>query len=428
MKTTRSQALWREANKVLVGGVNSPVRAFKAVGGEPFFAASGHGAYVTDADGNQYVDYVLSWGPLVLGHAHPVVVEAVRKALEKGASFGIPTEDEIRLAERVIEHVPSIEKLRLVSSGTEATMSALRLARGATGRDVIVKIEGCYHGHADGLLVKAGSGLTTFGVPTSPGVPAAYAKCTLTMPYTDLEAARAIFADKGDQIAAVILEPVPGNMGLILPDDDYLPELRELTLEYGALLIFDEVMSGFRVSLGGAQHRYGVTPDLTTLGKVIGGGLPLGAYGGRAELMDQLSPVGPVYQAGTLSGNPLATAAGLATLAELAKPGVIDEIERRTAEVISGFEAIARDTGVPITTARAGSMAGFFFQEGPVRNYADATKSDTKRFAAFFNGMLERGVYFAPSQFEAFFLSSAHGDAEIDKTLAAAREVFAALG
>ena len=425
MNRTKSQALWREANKVLVGGVNSPVRAFKAVGGEPFFAASGRGAYVTDADGNDYVDYVLSWGPLVLGHAHPAVVEAVRKALEKGASFGIPTEDEIRLAERVIEHVPSIEKLRLVNSGTEATMSALRLARGASGRDVIVKIEGCYHGHADGLLVKAGSGLTTFGVPTSPGVPAAYAECTLTMPYNDLDAARAIFDAKGDQIAAVILEPVPGNMGLILPDGDYLPALRELTLEFGALLIFDEVMSGFRVAMGGAQQRFGVTPDLTTLGKVIGGGLPLGAYGGRAELMDQLSPVGPVYQAGTLSGNPLATAAGLATLAELAKPDVFAEIERRTTEVITGLEEIARDTGVPITTAHAGSMAGFFFREGPVRNYAEATKSDTKRFAKFFAGMLDRGVYFAPSQFEAFFLSSAHGETEIEKTLTAAREIFA---
>ncbi|MEX2016838.1 MAG: glutamate-1-semialdehyde 2,1-aminomutase, partial [Candidatus Hydrogenedentales bacterium] len=410
------------------GGVNSPVRAFKAVGGEPFFAASGHGAYVVDVDGNEYVDYVLSWGPLVLGHAHPAVVEAVHKALEKGASFGIPTEDEIRLAERVIQHVPSIEKLRLVNSGTEATMSALRLARGVTGRDLIVKIEGCYHGHADGLLVKAGSGLTTFGVPTSPGVPAAYAKCTLTMPFNDLDTARAIFADKGDQIAAVILEPVPGNMGLILPEDTYLQDLHELTLEYGALLIFDEVMSGFRAAMGGAQERYGVTPDLTTLGKVIGGGLPLGAYGGRAELMDQLSPVGPVYQAGTLSGNPLATAAGLATLDELAKPGVAGEIERRAAEVVAGFEAIARDTGVPISTAQAGSMAGFFFHNGPVHNYADALESDTKRFAKFFNGMLERGVYFAPSQYEAFFLSGAHGDTEVEKTLSAARKVFSTLG
>lgn len=422
-----SKRLFDEANAVLVGGVNSPVRAFKGVGGTPFFAAEGKGAHVIDADGNDYVDYVLSWGPLVMGHAHPVVVEAVTKAMEKGSSFGIPTEAEIRLAEKIAHLVPSIEKVRLVTSGTEATMSAIRLARGYTGRDIVVKIEGCYHGHADGLLVKAGSGLTTFGVPTSPGVPAAYASCTLTMPYNDLAAAEAIFAERGAEIACVIVEPLPGNMGVILPEPGYLAGLRLLTQKHGALLIFDEVMSGFRAAMGGVQERLGVTPDLTALGKVIGGGLPVGAYGGPAAIMDRLSPVGPVYQAGTLSGNPLATAAGLATLALLAAPGVLDGIEAATTALGAALGDAAREAGVPFFQTQMGSMACGFFHEGPVRNYQEALQSDTALYGKFFWGMLDRGVYLAPSQFEAYFLSAAHGDAELDRTVEAARAAFRAL-
>ncbi|MBP8131929.1 MAG: glutamate-1-semialdehyde 2,1-aminomutase [Candidatus Hydrogenedentes bacterium] len=427
MRRNVSNQLWREANRVLVGGVNSPVRAFKGVGGDPFFVKSGKGAVITDADGNELVDYVLSWGPLVLGHAHPEVVEAVTKALEHGSSFGIPTEAETRLAEKVIEHVPSIERLRLVNSGTEATMSALRLARGHTGRDLVVKMEGCYHGHVDSLLVKAGSGLTTLGTPTSPGIPAAHAASTLTIPYNDLDAARAVFSEHGANIACLIVEPVAGNMGVVLPEPGYLEGLRAITAEHGALLIFDEVMTGFRVALGGAQERYDITPDLTTLGKVIGGGLPVGAYGGPAGIMDRLSPVGPVYQAGTLSGNPLATAAGLATLSVLERPGVVESIERKLAMLCDGLGEIAEEAGVPVCQTRAGSMACMFFHDGPVRNYAEATASDTQRYARFFWGMLERGVYFAPSQFEAAFMSSAHDDAVLDRTLEAARQVFAAL-
>ncbi|HNT89466.1 MAG TPA: glutamate-1-semialdehyde 2,1-aminomutase, partial [Candidatus Hydrogenedentes bacterium] len=363
-------------------------------------------------------------GPLVLGHAHPEVVDAVRKALECGSSFGIPTEAEIRLAEKVIEHFPSIEKLRLVNSGTEATMSALRLARGYTGRDLVVKIEGCYHGHVDSLLVEAGSGLTTLGTPTSPGIPAAHAASTITIPYNDLDAARDVFVRHGADIACLIVEPVAGNMGVVTPEPGYLEGLRALTAKHGALLIFDEVMTGFRVALGGAQEHYDITPDLTTLGKVIGGGLPVGAYGGPAAIMDRLSPVGPVYQAGTLSGNPLATSAGLATLSVLERPGVFDSIERRLAMLCEGLREIAEEAGVPVYQTRVGSMACMFFHDGPVRNYAEATASDTARYAKFFWGMLERGVYFAPSQFEAAFMSAAHGDTELDRTLEAAREAF----
>ncbi|HNR31934.1 MAG TPA: glutamate-1-semialdehyde 2,1-aminomutase [Candidatus Hydrogenedentes bacterium] len=424
MQRSKSDQLWREANRVLVGGVNSPVRAFKGVGGDPFFVQSGKGPIITDADGNELIDYVLSWGPLVLGHAHPEVVDAVRKALECGSSFGIPTEAEIRLAEKVIEHFPSIEKLRLVNSGTEATMSALRLARGYTGRDLVVKIEGCYHGHVDSLLVEAGSGLTTLGTPTSPGIPAAHAASTITIPYNDLDAARDVFVRHGADIACLIVEPVAGNMGVVTPEPGYLEGLRALTAKHGALLIFDEVMTGFRVALGGAQEHYDITPDLTTLGKVIGGGLPVGAYGGPAAIMDRLSPVGPVYQAGTLSGNPLATSAGLATLSVLERPGVFDSIERRLAMLCEGLREIAEEAGVPVYQTRVGSMACMFFHDGPVRNYAEATASDTARYAKFFWGMLERGVYFAPSQFEAAFMSAAHGDTELDRTLEAAREAF----
>ena len=419
-----SAKLWQEANKVLVGGVNSPVRAFKGVGGHPFFVASGRGALIRDVDGNELIDYVLSWGPLVLGHAHPHVIEAVTKALEKGSSFGIPTEAEIRLAERIAAHVPSIEKVRLVNSGTEATMSAVRLARGYTKRDLIVKMEGCYHGHVDSLLVKAGSGLATFGTPTSPGIPEAFARCTLTVPFNDLDTVRAVFDAHGDNIACLIIEPVVGNAGVILPAPGYLEGLRDLTQRHGALLIFDEVMTGFRVAMGGAQQRYGVTPDLTTLGKVIGGGLPVGAYGGPAEIMDHLSPVGPVYQAGTLAGNPLATAAGLATLEILEQPGVFESIERALTQLSAGLAAIAQETGIPVFQTQAGSMGCLFFHDGPIGNYAEAATSDATRYAKFFWGMLERGVYLAPSQFEASFTSNAHGPAEIDRTLEAARKTF----
>lgn len=427
MKSAISQSLWKEANRVLVGGVNSPVRAFKGVGGDPFFAASGKGARVIDVDGNELIDYVLSWGPLILGHAHPRVTEAVRLALEKGSSFGIPTEAEIRLAERIVEIVPSIEKVRLVNSGTEATMSAIRLARGYTGRDLIIKLEGCYHGHADGLLVKAGSGLTTLGVPTSPGVPAAYASCTLTMPYNDLDAARALFEAHGENIAAIILEPVPGNMGVVLPEEGYLQALRDLTATFGALLIFDEVMSGFRVAMGGAQAHYNVIPDLTVLGKVIGGGLPVGAYGGSEEIMDRVSPVGPIYQAGTLSGNPLATAAGIATLDVLEEPGVFNGVVETTRKLGAELGVLAREAGVPVFQTQLGTMSCLFFHEGPIKCYTDATASDTKRYAKFFWAMLERGVYLAPSQYEAAFTSIAHGPSEIGQTLSAAKAAFAAL-
>jgi len=428
MQHKTSQRLWEEANRVLVGGVNSPVRAFKGVGGSPFFVKSGSGAHITDCDGNEYVDYVLSWGPLVLGHAHPVVTEAVQRALADGASFGIPTEAEIRLAERLVEIVPSIEKVRLVNSGTEATMSAIRLARGVTGRDLVVKIEGCYHGHVDSLMVQAGSGMTTLGVPTSPGIPKKYAECTLTIPFNDLDATKAVFAEYGERIACVIVEPLAGNMGVIPPKPGYLEGLQAYAKQYGSLLIFDEVMSGFRASLGGAQERYGVTPDLTCLGKVIGGGLPVGAYGGRAELMDELAPVGKVYQAGTLSGNPLATAAGIATLDALREPGVFNDIASKMMKLGDGLGEIADEKGIPVYRTCVGSMSCIFFQGGPVHNYHTATKSDTVRYAKFFWGMLRRGVYFAPSQFEACFMSAAHSDADLNRTLEAAREVFDTLG
>lgn len=422
-----SQVLFAEAQQHLVGGVNSPVRAFKGVGGEPFFVASGKGARIWDVDGNSYIDYVLSWGPLILGHAHPAVVEAVCDAMQRGSSFGIPTEAEVRLAEIIKRHLPSIEKLRLVNSGTEAVMSAIRLARGVTGRDHIIKIEGCYHGHADGLLVKAGSGLTTLGVPTSPGVPAPYAECTATMPFNDTAAADLLFAELGNHIAALIIEPLPGNMGIVMPEPGYLEHLRALCTRHGALLIFDEVMCGFRAAMGGMQIATGITPDLTVLGKVVGGGMPLAAYGGPADIMDQLSPVGPVYQAGTLSGNPLATAAGIATLEELARPGVFDGIVAQTDKLNTGIAEIAKETGIPVTQTGMGTMTCTFFNEGPVRNYAEACASDTKRYAKFFHAMLDGGVYLAPSQFEAAFTSSAHGDGEIDQTLEAARKAMKSL-
>ncbi|HEO70691.1 MAG TPA: glutamate-1-semialdehyde-2,1-aminomutase [Candidatus Hydrogenedentes bacterium] len=427
MKRDVSDRLWQRANEVLVGGVNSPVRAFKGVGGTPFFVTGGRGPLLIDADGNEIIDYVLSWGPLVLGHAHPHVVEAVTRAMERGASFGIPTEAETLLAERIIARYPSMDKLRLVNSGTEATMSAIRLARGYTGRDLVVKFEGCYHGHVDSLLVKAGSGLATLGVPGSPGIPAACAQGTLTAPFNSIDGARVLFETHGEHIACVIVEPVVGNAGVIPPAPGYLEELRALTTHHGALLVFDEVMTGFRVAIGGAQERYGVTPDLTTLGKVIGGGLPVGAYGGRAEVMNHLAPSGDVYQAGTLAGNPLATAAGLATLDVLDQPGMFNRIERTMVELCDGLGVIARETGIPVYQTQVGSMACLFFHDGPVGHYAEAARSDTQRYARFFHAMLDAGVYLAPSQFEACFMSSAHTSAEIDRTLTAARGAFRSL-
>ncbi|MDA1000815.1 MAG: glutamate-1-semialdehyde 2,1-aminomutase [bacterium] len=423
----RSEELFRAAQRVIPGGVDSPVRAFGSVGGTPYFVDRAAGSRIWDADGNEYVDYVLSWGPLILGHAFPRVVEALKEAISRGTSYGAPTALETELAELVRKAYPSMELLRFVNSGTEATMSAIRVSRGFTGRDRVVKFEGCYHGHADGLLVKAGSGGATLGVPDSAGVPADYARNTLTLPYNDIEAVRDLFSREGKSIAAIIVEPVAGNMGLILPREGFLEALREETEKSGALLIFDEVMSGFRVALGGAQERFGIRPDLTTLGKVIGGGLPVGAYGGRKDVMACVAPLGPVYQAGTLSGNPLAMTAGIATLQEMAERNLPEALEDPVAQLGEGIAAAAREAGVPLWSVRCGSMFCSFFQEGPVYNYADARKSDTERYAKFFREMLRCGVALAPSQFEVGFLSAAHTKADIEMTLSAARGAFAAL-
>jgi glutamate-1-semialdehyde 2,1-aminomutase len=421
---SRSQALFARARERMPGGVNSPVRAFQSVGGEPFFVQRAQGPHLFDVDGNRYIDYVGSWGPMIAGHGHPAVLEAAMRAARDGLSFGTPNPLEVTMAETIARLVPSCEMVRMVNSGTEATLSAIRLARGATGRARIVKFEGCYHGHGDSFLVKAGSGALTFGVPTSPGVPKALADLTLTLPYNDFDAATALFDEAGGDIAALIIEPVVGNANCLPPRDGYLQHLRDLCTRHGTVLIFDEVMTGFRVALGGAQARYGVAPDLTTFGKVIGGGMPVGAYGGRRELMEQISPSGPIYQAGTLSGNPVAMAAGLAMLELVQAPGFHAGLERRTHALCDGLEAAARDAGVPFSTQRVGGMFGLFFSAERVDTYAQAIACDTAAFKRFFHAMLAQGVYLAPSAFEAGFMSSAHGDVEIDATIAAAGAAF----
>lgn len=427
MNHSRSQQLFDRACDLLPGGVNSPVRAFRSVGGTPFFAERAEGAWLYDVDGNRYVDYVGSWGPMIAGHAHPDVLAAVARAMPNGLSFGVPNPLEVEMAEAITRIVPSCEMVRMVNSGTEATLSAIRLARGATGRLRIVKFEGCYHGHGDSFLVKAGSGVMTLGLPNSPGVPAALADLTLTLPYNDFDAATALFERVGGDIAALIIEPIVGNANCILPREGYLQHLRDLCTKHGALLIFDEVMTGFRVALGGAQQLYGITPDLSTFGKIIGGGMPVGAYGGRRELMQQIAPAGPIYQAGTLSGNPVAMAAGLATLELIQAPGFHEALAATTHALCDGLEAAAREAGVAFHTTRAPGMFGLYFREGPVETFEDAKASDTAHFNRFFHAMLERGVYLAPSAFEAGFVSSAHGEAEIAHTLDAARAAFAQL-
>lgn len=416
--------LFQRARQLMPGGVNSPVRAFKSVGGEPFFTARADGAYLWDVEGKRYIDYIGSWGPMIAGHNHPAVREAVERAVRNGLSFGTPCPAEVTMAETITRLVPSMEMVRMVNSGTEATMSAIRLARGATGRSKIVKFEGCYHGHGDSFLVKAGSGALTFGVPTSPGVPKQNADLTLTLPYNDLDAAKTLFAEQGEEIAGLIIEPVAGNMNCILPREGYLQGLRALCDAHGALLIFDEVMTGFRVALGGAQAHYGVRPDLSTFGKIIGGGMPVGAYGGRRDLMEQVAPSGPIYQAGTLSGNPVAMAAGLAVLELVQAPGFHDTLASRTRLLCDGLQAVADGEGVPFSTTRVGGMFGLFFTAERVETFDQATATDTAMFNRFFHGMLARGVYLAPSAFEAGFMSSAHSDQDIADTLQAAREAL----
>jgi glutamate-1-semialdehyde 2,1-aminomutase len=423
--TSRSAVLFEQAQRLIPGGVNSPVRAFRGVGGTPRFIARGAGAHLYDVDDNRYVDYVLSWGPLILGHAHADVVAAVAEQAARGTSFGAPTELESEIAQMVTQIMPAVEMLRFVSSGTEATMSVVRLARAYTGRSKVIKFAGCYHGHADEFLVQAGSGVATLGLPDSPGVPAAVTADTLSTPYNDLAAVERLLELHPQQVAAIIIEPVAGNMGLVPPAEGFLPGLRRLASQHGALLVFDEVMTGFRVALGGAQARYGVTPDLTCLGKVIGGGLPAAAYGGRRDIMEQIAPAGPVYQAGTLSGNPLAMAAGIVTLRAISQPGVFERLEQATARLRDGFLAAAQAADVPLQAAAVGSMWGFFFAAEPVTDYASAKQhADTARYARFFHAMLDRGVYLAPSQFEAAFVSLAHDDALLQQTIAAAAEAF----
>jgi glutamate-1-semialdehyde 2,1-aminomutase len=424
IKTTQSEALFQEAQKVIPGGVNSPVRAAKGVGTFPVFISRAEGSRIYDADGNEYLDYVGSWGPMILGHAHPRVVEAVTRAASKGTSYGAPTEAEIRLAQRIVDLVPSIDMVRLVSSGTEATMSAIRLARGFTNRPMIVKFDGCYHGHGDSFLIKAGSGLATFGIPGSPGVPQEIASLTLSLPFNDLEKVEQTFSKFGGQIAAVIVEPIAGNMGVVPPEKGFLEGLRRITEHYKALLIFDEVITGFRVGLGGAQALYTVMPDLTTLGKIIGGGLPVGAYGGKKEIMSRMAPEGPVYQAGTLSGNPLATAAGLATLEVLCQQGIYEDLEEKSAFFFEGLEDLAQAKNIPLVTTRVGSMGSLFFTSEPVRDFESVMKASSETYARFYREMRDRGIYLAPSAFEALFISLAHSREDLEKTLEKAEEIF----
>jgi len=428
LRNDRSKALFERAQKLMPGGVNSPVRAFRAVGGTPFFVARGERCYLWDVDGNRYVDFVCSWGPLILGHAHPEVVAAVKEAVEKGTTYGAPTELEVLLVEKIQQAFPSMEMLRLVNSGTEATMSAIRAARGYTGRRKIVKFEGCYHGHADYLLVKAGSGATTFGMPDSAGVPEGTAQDTIVLPYNDVRAFNETMDAMGDEIAAVIVEPIAGNMGVVLPNLDFLKALREQTKKHGAVLIFDEVITGFRVAFGGAQSLYGIRPDMTCLGKIVGGGFPLAAYGGRREIMQSVAPLGPVYQAGTLSGNPVAVTAGLKTLEILERDNPYPELESKTRQLVEAISRSAKEAGIPVQINQIASMFTVFFTDQPVADYSSAKRSDTQRYARFFHALLERGVYFPPSQFEAAFVSTAHDDEALAKTQEAMREAMKALG
>ncbi len=423
-----SHQAFTAAQKVIPGGVNSPVRAFKGVGGEPFFIESAQGCRLTDMDGNEYIDYVGSWGPMITGHAHPDVIKAVQAAAEKGLSYGIPTAIETEMAEKVCELVPSIDMVRMVNSGTEATMSAIRLARGYTGRDILVKFEGCYHGHADALLVKAGSGALTLGVPTSPGVPETVANHTLTLTYNDLDEVKQVFSDMGDKIAAIIVEPVAGNMNCIPPVEGFLEGLRDVCDQYGSVLIFDEVMTGFRVALGGAQAYYNVTPDLTTLGKVIGGGMPVGAFGGKAEIMAELAPLGPVYQAGTLSGNPVTMAAGLTMLNLISAPNFYQDLEIKANKLVDGILAEAKKAGIAMSANTVGGMFGLFFTDTPrVSRFAEVGECNLEQFKHFFHAMIDEGVYLAPSAYEAGFVSSAHTDADLDATISAAGKVLAGM-
>ena len=424
MQHQNSKALYKQALDIIPGGVNSPARACKSVGADPVFIDRAIGCFLYDADGNRYIDYVGSWGPMILGHRPAVLIESIVQVLDRGTSFGAPTDLEVELARLIIDAVPSVEMIRMVNSGTEATMSAIRLARGFTGRDLIIKFDGCYHGHADTLLVEAGSGVATLGIPGSPGVPKSVVDHTLSVPYNDIDGIRQVMAERGNAVAGIIVEPIAGNMGLVAPAAGFLETLREVTEKHGSLLIFDEVMTGFRVAYGGAQSLYGILPDITTFGKIIGGGLPVGAYGGRKEIMEQIAPQGPVYQAGTLSGNPVAMTAGITTLKEIGKSGFYNMLDEKAARLEAGLAAAAKHTGIPIAMARVGSMMGLFFTDRPVNNFSDAKTSDLTRFAAYYNEMRERGIYLAPSQFEALFVSSAHNIEHIDETVAAAAAAF----